>query len=79
VTPASVLVVFTKHDCPLCDEFTRRLRQHHIRFEKRDIRTDLDLLGRYRDRVPVVRLPDGQEIDPPFSDVTLATWSRDYR
>jgi len=72
-------VLYSKHDCPLCEEVVERLRQLNIPVEVRDIRSRLDWFERYRERVPVVVLPGGQEQDPPFTDAELKSWSANYR
>ena len=79
MSPEPALVVYTKHDCPLCEEFTLRLKHHRIRFETRDIRENTDWYHRYRERVPVVQLSDGKEVDPPFSDLWLSSLYLVYR
>ena len=75
MTNAVSLVVFSKHDCALCDELKERLRRWHIAFEECDIRLREDWFECYRERVPVVRLPGGEEHDPPFSETLLAAWA----
>jgi glutaredoxin len=69
------LVVFSKHDCGLCDELKARLRHRQIPFEECDIRQREDWFERYRERMPVVKLPDGKEYDPPFSDALIEGWT----
>lgn len=73
------LVVFSKHDCPLCDELKDRLKGRNIPFAEHDIRSRRDWFDRYGQRVPVVLLPHGEEFDPPFSNLQLESWSALYR
>lgn len=77
--PRPPLVLYSKHDCPLCEEVADRLRHLNIPIEVRDIRSRLDWFERYRERVPVVVLPGGQEQDPPFTFATLESWKAKYR
>lgn len=74
-----LLVLYAKHDCPLCEEVALRLGRLGIPFEVRDIRSRLEWFERYRERVPVVVLPDGREQDPPFTDLQFEAWSANTR
>ena len=70
------LVVYTRANCPLCDELKDELRRCALLFAERDIATNADWYARYRERIPVVVDPDGAEFDPPFDSTLLAAWRR---
>jgi len=59
------VVVFGKPDCSLCEKaiaiLERLRREFDFQIDHVDITQDLGLLGRYRERIPVVVL-DGQEV-----------------
>ena len=63
--------VFTKTDCPLCDELKDRLRHLGVAYMECDITTRSDWYERYKNRVPVLRTAAGREYDPPFDDECL--------
>src|SRR5262245_57189321 len=58
------VVVYTRGDCPLCDDAVLLLRKfekkHDLVIELRDVDDDPDLVARHANRVPVVFI-DGQE------------------
>ena len=59
------VVVFGKPDCSLCEKaiaiLERLRREFDFQIDHVDITQDLGLLGRYRERIPVVVLA-GQEV-----------------
>ena len=59
------VVVFGKPDCSLCEKaiaiLERLRREFDFQIDHVDITQDLGLLGRHRERIPVVVL-DGQEV-----------------
>ena len=66
-------VLYTRPDCHLCDVAADLLRANGLRWQKENIETDLDLIRRYGDRVPVlVRQADGAELNWPFDEEALA-------
>ena len=71
------LLVYSRSDCPLCDEFKERLQTRRVRFEERDIRASDVWYERFSQRVPVVR-SGHSEFDPPFPDELLDRWSAQY-
>lgn len=64
-------IVYTKPDCPLCDELKDELKFRKIQFEERNIVTRMSWFRLYRHRVPVVVTSDGREHNPPFSPGTI--------
>jgi glutaredoxin len=70
----SVLTVYSKPDCHLCEEAMAELRrlQPEYGFELRelDITTDEELHRRYFERIPVIAL-DGEDVCNYFVQETL--------
>ena len=58
--------VFTKTDCPLCDELKDLLRLLGVPYSECDITTRSQWYQTYRFRIPVIRTAAGREYDPPF-------------
>jgi hypothetical protein len=50
----SRLLVYTRDDCPLCDEFIAELSQLPLRYELRDVDGDPVTQRRYGLKVPVL-------------------------
>jgi glutaredoxin len=61
----SEIILYSKPNCPLCDEGLEKLlrvaRRHSLEVRKVDIREDPDLLARHGERIPVVTL-GGEEL-----------------
>ena len=79
------VTLYSKPDCPLCDEARDALARVHARvaFEREevDITTDAALENRYRERIPVVAVA-GEElfdfhVDEPALERRLSDWSSD--
>ena len=79
MTPA--LVLLSTSDCSLCDEAQRALmampQAVGLMLSVRDIATSDALVARFGERIPVLRLEDGQgtcmgELDWPFTGEDLA-------
>lgn len=61
------LVLYTRPDCHLCEVAAGMLEAQGLRWRAQNIDTDLGLIRRYGDRVPVVYRPeDGAELFWPF-------------
>ena len=73
----SILRVYSKPDCPLCDELKDELNRRKIGFVERSIMDSEDWFRRYQIRVPVVVSAGGREFDPPFSEGDYGAWSRE--
>jgi hypothetical protein len=67
-------ILYTRANCPLCDELKDTLRRFSVPFTERDIATNADWYARYRERIPVVVDPSGHEFDPPFDDALVVSW-----
>jgi len=70
------LFLYTKPDCPLCDEardIVRDVVGGDVLLEEVDISDDEMLSGRYGKRIPVLRrADDGTEIEWPFGPSDVA-------
>lgn len=68
--PTMSLILYSRPDCGLCDKAEALLAETGLRarYEKVDIETDLDLIARYGDQVPVL-LNDqtGEKLAWPFT------------
>lgn len=66
------LVLYTRPDCHLCEVAAGMLEARGLRWRAQNIDTDLGLIRRYGDRVPVVYRPeDGAELFWPFDEQAL--------
>jgi phosphoglycolate phosphatase-like HAD superfamily hydrolase len=72
------LLLYSRHDCPLCDELKDRLRAQRLRFEERDILGSDVWYELHRERIPVV-VAGGREYAAPISDALLEAWTALYR
>jgi glutaredoxin len=70
----SVITVFSKPDCHLCDEALVELRrlqgEYGFELQERDITADDALLRAYFERIPVIAL-DGEELCDHFVQEAL--------
>jgi len=65
------------HLCELAEELLLSLQgESSISFEKVDIANSNDLFERYGVRIPVLKHPDGTELDWPFSAEDVLRFSR---
>lgn len=62
-----VLILYTKPDCPLCDELKDELARLAVEYAERSITMDVHWYRRYRERIPVIVDDQGREHDPPFT------------
>lgn len=55
------VIIYTRQDCPLCDEGIAMARSvfGDANIALVDVDLDLELLGKYTDRVPVIETVDG--------------------
>ncbi len=67
------LILYRRDGCGLCEHAAAIARAAGARVREVDIATDLELLERYRDRIPVLQHPaTGAELGWPF-DPTRVT------
>ena len=66
------VLLYTKKDCPLCDEaealLARLQGEYQFTVDTVDIASDDDLFQRYRYAVPVVAVGDGLAIEAPVTE-----------
>ena len=69
---ARILWLFSRNDCPLCEEAEALATELGVAFEYRDISTDVLLLEKYRNRIPVFHDPEtGREHGAPIDPAAL--------
>lgn len=64
------LILYSRPECGLCDKAEALLAEGGLRaqYEKVDIESDLDLIGRYGDQVPVLfNERTGEKLAWPFT------------
>jgi len=69
------LILYTRHDCHLCEEMEALLAAvaPQVEYEAVDIEPDLSLAYRYGTRIPVLKRSDNeQELDWPADADSLA-------
>jgi hypothetical protein len=65
-------VLYTRPQCHLCDVAAALLNARGLSWRAQNIETDLDLIRRYGDKIPVLyRSEDGAELFWPFDDGDL--------
>ena len=69
--PSARFLVYTREDCPLCDEFVAELSNLGLRFELRDVDDDPTALRRFGLKVPVLTC-DGSVVCHGSLDRTAA-------
>lgn len=69
------VTLYTRRDCPLCDEAAHLLRrlapEFGLEVEEVDIEGDPALLERYRDSIPVIALDGEPIISAPLRETTV--------
>lgn len=70
-----LLTLFTTEGCHLCEEAHELLLnvadKQPLRIQLQEIGDNDDLVARYGIRIPVVRFPDQQELDWPFTELDI--------
>ena len=70
------LILYSRDECPLCEEAEALLMECGLEARWVDIADSIELLGRYRDRIPVLRREDtGAELGWPFDHRQLRQWA----
>jgi glutaredoxin len=66
------VTLYTRRNCPLCDEAARLLRrlapEFGLEVEEMDIEGDATLLERYRDSIPVIALEGEPLLSAPLRE-----------
>ena len=66
---AGNVVLYTREDCHLCDIAAELLRNCAVEFDYADIESDLGLIRKYGQCIPVLfRSDSGQELFWPFDE-----------
>ena len=63
-----MLILYGREHCHLCELAQALLQAADTTFQLIDIDADPELGARYGLRIPVLRHPDGREMDWPFPD-----------
>ena len=72
------LILYSKNDCPLCDELTDEFQRRRISYTKRAITSNRTWYDEYHQRIPVTVLPDGSEYDGIPEASVLDGWQALY-
>lgn len=71
------ITLYTRPDCPLCEEAQAVCRECGLEPRPVDISGDLDLLAAYGERIPVLRRGDsGAELGWPFDAGAVTAFLR---
>lgn len=71
----SDLVLYTRPECHLCDVAAELLDGQGISWRAENIETDLGLIRRYGEKIPVLFRPeDGAELFWPFTEGALRSF-----
>ena len=69
------VTLYTRRNCPLCDEAARLLRrlapEFGLEVEEMDIEGDATLLERYRDSIPVIALDGEPLLSAPLAETDV--------
>ena len=68
-----MLTLFGREECHLCESAQDLLHAAKMPFLLIDIDADPELGARYGLRIPVLRYPDGRELDWPFAQDAFFT------
>lgn len=71
VSPISILTLYGREHCHLCELAQAILHAAQLSAHVIDIDSDPELGARYGLRIPVLVYPDGRELDWPFSQDDL--------
>lgn len=66
LTQLPMLTLYVREYCHLCEMAQALLQDAEMPFQAIDIDSELELGARYGLRIPVLRHPDGREMDWPF-------------
>lgn len=68
-----MLTLYGREECHLCESAQELLHAANMPFLLIDIDADPELGARYGLRIPVLRHPDGRELDWPFAQDAFFT------
>lgn len=70
------MILYSRNDCPLCEDVEETLVRLNIAFSFVDIDEDETLRKKYHVTVPVLQNNKQQELFWPFDDVRLLEFSK---
>lgn len=70
------MILYSRNDCPLCEEVEDSLNQLNLSFKFIDIDLNQELRTRYHVKVPVLVNHLQQELGWPFTDSELIEFSK---
>lgn len=72
MNPAKKLILYTRPNCHLCDLAEQMLQDCGVDWQATEIDTDLDLIRKYGNHIPVLYRSDiSRELFWPFNAATL--------
>jgi len=75
VTRAREVILYTRPDCHLCELAAQMLEECAVTWYRVDIESDLELIRKYGNRIPVLYRPDvDRELFWPFSGETVGAF-----
>ena len=75
MTRASDVVLYTRPDCHLCELAAQMLEQCNVNWYRVDIESDLELIRKYGNHIPVLYRPDlDRELYWPFTEETVSAF-----
>jgi glutaredoxin len=68
-----IMILYSRHDCPLCEDAEDVLLKLNITYQFVDIDLDDSLRKKYNSRVPVLVNDNAEELSWPFSEDKIKT------
>jgi glutaredoxin len=75
--PFVFMILYSRNDCPICEDAEEILQSLAIAFEYVDIDTDASLRKKYHVRVPVLVNKNNEELSWPFTQENLKGFGDD--
>ena len=70
------MILYSRNDCPLCEDVEETLLRLNIAYTFIDIDTDEKLVQKYHVRIPLLVNAQKQELGWPFEDSQLKEFAR---
>ena len=67
------MILYSRHDCPLCEDAEEILNKLNIDYQFVDIDLDDSLRKKYNSKVPVLVNKSAEELNWPFTDEKIKT------
>ncbi len=71
-----MVVLYSRQDCPLCEEVETQLLQANVSYKYIDIDEDETLRKKYHVKVPVLINADHKELTWPFDQAELEAFAQ---